>query len=201
MKTHLRLTLFHSLCLLVITGVLAIAFLRIWYYQPPLPRLKAVPPFQLIERSGRSVTLADLKGKVLLIDFIYSECPGPCPMVTSRLSKLQPELLKDPNVMMVSITLNPARDTSEVLKQYAERFHASPDRWLFLTGEKSSVRDLVVNGFMLTVLDQADPTQPIIHSVKLALVDKNGCIRAYFDANDESNRLAILKAIHQLSRE
>jgi len=200
-KTPFRIVLFYTLCAILIAAVAGITFLRVKYYQPPLPQIKAVPAFQLTERSGKPLGLEDLKGKVLLVDFIYSECPGPCPMISSRFSKLQEEVLKDPNVLMVSITLNPAHDTVKVLNQYAERFHASPDRWLFLTGDKSNVLDLVVKGFMITVLDQDDQKQPIIHSTKFALVDKQGIIRAYYDAADETNRMEILRGIHQLSRE
>ena len=200
-KTPIRIVLFYLLCAILIAAVAGATFLRINYSKPPLPPIKPVPAFQLVERSGKQISLADLKGKVLLVDFVYSECPGPCPMISTRFSDLQKEVLKDPNALMISITLNPAHDTVEVLKAYAERFHASPDRWLFLTGEKSKVLDLVVNGFMMTVLEQNDQKQPIIHSTKIALVDKQGTIRAYFDAGDEKNQPEILKAIQQLSRE
>ena len=200
-KAPSRVAYFYILCAILIAAVAGVTFLRIKYSRPPLPQIKAVPAFELVERSGKKVSLGDLRGKVLLVDFIYSECPGPCPMISSRFSSLQAEVLKDPNVLMVSITLNPAHDTVEVLKQYAERFHASPDRWLFLTGEKSKVLDLVVNGFMMTVMDQADTKQPLIHSTKIAVVDKQGNIRAYFDAADETNRAEMLRALHQVSHE
>src|SRR5437899_2759048 len=84
--------------------------------QPPLQSLKPVPEFQLTERSGQTVTLADLKGKVWLADFVYSTCPGPCPMISSRLAGLQKQALQNPGVRFVSITTNPAEDTPEVLK-------------------------------------------------------------------------------------
>jgi protein SCO1/2 len=196
-----RLVFFYVLSALLVVAVAGATYLRLNYARPALPELKRLPDFALTERSGKSVRLQDLRGKVLLVDFIYSECPGPCPMISSRFSALQPMVLQNPDTLLVSVTLNPSRDTPEVLRQYADRFHASPDRWLFLTGDKSKVNDLVTNGFMLTVLDSNDPKQPIIHSTKIALVDKRGVVRAYFDADDENNRSEILDALHQLVRE
>ena len=195
------LILFYVVCVLLIVGVAGATFFKLKYTRPPLPVIKPVPEFQLTERSGKQVKLADLKGKVLLVNFVYSECPGPCPMISGRFASLQSEVLKWPDALMVSITLNPSHDTVEVLKQYAEHFHASPDRWLFLTGEKSKVMDLVVSGFMITAVESTDPKQPIIHATKIALVDKRGIIRAYFDAEDETNKADILSGIRQLSRE
>lgn len=196
-----RLVFLYALSLLLVSAVAGVTYFRIKYSKPPLPELKQVPDFALTERSGKTVHLADLRGKVLLVDFIYSECPGPCPMISSRFSALQPLVLQNRDTLMISVTLNPSRDTPEVLRRYAERFQASNDRWLFLTGDKTKVRALVTDGFMLTLLDSNDPTQPIIHSTKIALVDKRGIIRAYFDAADENNRVEILDAVHQLARE
>lgn len=169
---------------------------------PPLQVFNHVPDFQLTERSGKTITLADLKGKVWIADFFYSSCQGPCPMIAGRFSRLQGEVLKMDGVRLVSISAQPDVDTPGVLRKYAEKFHASPDRWLFLTGEKSQIYNLANAGFLLSAVDQLGATEnPVIHSTKLALVDQSGNIRAYYDGTDDANTRQILYDIGRLLRE
>ena len=103
---------------------------------PELPKHWAVPDFSLIERSGQRHTRADLLGKVWVADFFYTTCPGPCPMMSSRLSALQEKLGDRSEVRLVSISTDPAKDQPDVLKAYAERFKAGPN-WLFFHGRQS----------------------------------------------------------------
>src|SRR5690606_30463241 len=133
-----------------------------------LQRYWQLPDFSLTERSGRAVSLEDLKGKVWVADFFYSTCPGPCPMMTSRLSEIHKKLAADENVRVVSITTDPQKDTPEILQAYAKNFGAS-DRWLFLTGEKGAIFTLAEKGFKLSVTEDPGAPEPIIHSTKLVL--------------------------------
>ncbi len=150
-----------------------------------------LPDFSLTERSGQTVTLADLKGKVWVADFFYSTCPGPCPMLSSRLSELQKSLGSDDRVRLVSISTDPEKDTPELLRQYAERFQAV-DRWLFLTGSKAAIHGLAHDGFKLPIAENPGAPEPIIHSTRLILVDQTGAIRGLYDglAADAAERVA-----------
>lgn len=192
---------------LLFTGVTAFAVTATWFqlthHEPPLEKLRPLPDFELTERSDRPLRLAHLKGKVWLADFIYTTCPGPCPMLTSRFAALQKDALGLPDVRFVSISTDPEKDTPEVLRQYAEHFQAVPEKWLFLTGEKPKVHGLIQNGFTLAVLEQPGQPEPIVHSTKIALVDKAGVIRKYYDGTDatpEANE-EILRDIRRLLRE
>ncbi len=169
-------------------------------HEPEIGSFKPVPDFQLTERTGKTVTLAELKGKVWLADFIYSTCPGPCPMISSKLAELQKEALQNPDVRLVSFSTNPENDTPEVLRAYAERFHAT-DKWLFLTGDKAKVYNLIQNGFALAVVPQNDAKNPVIHSTKIALVDKKGMIRKFYDGASGEGNEEILHDIERLARE
>jgi len=183
-------------------AVAAICFQMMVHKSPPLPAFAQVPDFHLIERSGKAVSLSDLKGKIWVANFFYASCPGPCPMISNRLSSIQGEALKSDDVRFVSITTLPDMDTPEVLRQYADRFHAS-DKWLFLTGDKAQIFNLSNKGFMLTAADQNDPSEaaPVIHSTKLALVDKAGNIRGYYDGADEANVKLLADDIKKLLHE
>jgi protein SCO1/2 len=139
-----------------------------------------LPDFSLTERSGQPVTLADLAGKVWVADFFYSSCPGPCPMLSSRLSDVQKQVGHDPRVRLVSISTDPKKDTPEVLRSYAERFHAN-ERWLFLTGPKAAVLDLARDGFKLPFAEDPNAADPITHSTRLILVDQTGAIRGLYE--------------------
>jgi protein SCO1/2 len=165
-----------------------------------LQRYWVVPDFKLIERSGKTVTQADLRGKVWVADFFYTTCPGPCPMLTSRLSELQNVTSNLPDVRLVSISTDPAKDTPEILQQYAKRFDAG-ENWLFLTGEKEPIFDLANKGFKLAVVEDGSAEEPITHSTKLVLVDQTGMIRGFYEGVGEENTDRLVADIERLLRE
>ncbi len=128
----------------------------------PLEGLKVfgtVPDFWLIQRDGRRVTLADLRGKVWVANFIYTHCTDTCPLQSAQMARLQEELKTEPDFRLVSITVDPELDTPEVLSEYANRFGADRDRWLFLTGDKRAIYTLAVGGFRLSVADPEELDQ------------------------------------------
>jgi cytochrome oxidase Cu insertion factor (SCO1/SenC/PrrC family) len=118
-----------------------------------LPRLWEVPDFALIERSGQSVTRADLLGKVWIASIIFTRCAEECPLVSNHMARLQATFAAEPDVRLVSITVDPAYDTPDVLTRYAQSFAAQPQRWLFLTGDKATIYRLVREGFRLGLMD------------------------------------------------
>ena len=156
-----------------------------------------LPDFALTERNEQPVTLADLKGKVWIADFFYTACPGPCPMLSSRLSDLQKELGDDDRVRLVSISTDPEKDTPAVLQQYAEKFHAS-DRWLFLTGSKAAIHELALNGFKLPFEENPGGAEPIIHSTRLILVDQSGTIRGLYEGTAKAGSEQLLRDLRRL---
>ena len=124
-----------------------------WRAGNDLPRLWEVPDFALIERSGQSVTKADLLGKVWIASVIFTRCVEECPLVSSHMARLQDVFIAEPDVRLVSITVDPVYDTPEVLTRYAQSFAAQPQRWLFLTGNKATIYRLVREGFHLGLID------------------------------------------------
>ncbi len=168
----------------------------------------AVPDFSLVERSGRTVTRAALLRKVSVVDFFYTRCPDTCPLQSAHLARLQAELSGVPDVLLVSITLDPDHDTRAVLSEYAARFRAEPSRWLFLTGPREAIYRLAVDGFHLAATashhavpesrwawlrpasawaqeQQAGPKIiQLVHGSRFALVDRQARIRGYFDGTD-----------------
>jgi len=140
-----------------------------------------VPEFVLLNQDGKNFGSAQLRGKIWIADFIYTTCPGPCPMISSRMSELQKPLEKT-DVHLVSFSVDPAKDTPQVLRGYAERLQAEPGRWDFLTGPQSAIYNLSRNGFKLAVSDSGDEKGIPVHSTRMILVDRHGAIRGYYDA-------------------
>lgn len=143
-----------------------------------------VGEFSLTERDGRTVTAADLRGKVWVASFVFSRCLGPCPAVTGTVQGLQEDLRDVPDARLVTFTVDPARDTPGALKAYADKYRADPARWLFLTGDEKTLHALMRDRFKLAVGRKEGPGvkegDEFDHSTRLSVVDKKGVIRATF---------------------
>ena len=159
-----------------------------------------VPHFQLVNQEGQPFDSAQLAGKIWIADFIYTTCPGPCPMISMRMSELQKPLEKT-DVHLVSFSVDPEKDTPEVLRGYAEKLRAEPKRWDFLTGAKSAIYDLSHKGFRLAVSDGSDEAGIPVHSTRLVLVDRHGEIRGYYEATETDAVTKLLADTSHLLRE
>ena len=159
-----------------------------------------VPSFQLINQNGQPFGSTQLSGKIWIADFIYTSCPGPCPMISSRMSELQRPLEKT-DVHLVSFSVDPEKDTPEVLRRYAERLQAEPGRWDFLTGPQSVIYDLSHDGFKLAVSDGSNEAGIPVHSTRMVLVDRHGEIRGYYEATEADAVTKLLADTSHLLRE
>jgi len=157
-----------------------------------LPRLWEVPDFAFIERSGQSVTRADLLGKVWIASLIFTRCVEECPLVSSHMARLQGAFTAEPDVRLVSITVDPAYDTPEVLTRYAQSFAAQPQRWLFLTGDKATIYRLVREGFRLGLIDPQGSAVPeaarVRHALWQLLTPASALAHPGTHAHDETQR-------------
>jgi protein SCO1/2 len=143
------------------------------------------PEFALTDQGGAEVTLASLRGKTLLIDFIYTRCPGPCPILTGRHAQLQRELAPElrARVHFVSITVDPEHDTPAALASYARARGADLAGWSFLTGDPARVRD-VLKRYGVFAQASANPGE-VDHVVVTLLVDAEGrVVKRLFGVED-----------------
>jgi protein SCO1/2 len=145
----------------------------------PLPVIGPAPPFSLTSQDGAPVALADLRGKVVAVTFIYTECPDICPLLTQKMVQVQDELGAEfgAKVAFVSISLDPEHDTPEVLKDYAQFWGAKPDGWSFLTGSPEAVRD-VTRHYGVFFAKKEDGS--VDHTQLTTLVDANGEMRVQY---------------------
>ena len=170
-----------------------------------LPLLGLAPEFSLTERSGRQVDSTELDGRVWVANFVFTECTGPCPLLSLRMSRIQTALEDEPEARLVSFTVDPENDTPEVLAGYAKRFNADPVRWLFLTGDKTGLYQLIKGGFKLAIDDGGQAPAPdsgiITHSLRFVLVDRQGRIRGYFQGGESDLEEKLIPAIRRLLAE
>ena len=159
-----------------------------------------VPAFQLTNQNGQAFGSGQLAGKIWIADFIYTTCPGPCPMISSRMSELQ-KPLENSDVHLVSFSVDPEKDTPAVLRDYAEKVQAKPGRWDFLTGPKSAIYKLSHDGFKLPVSDGSEAQGVPVHSTRMVLVDRSETIRGYYDATDADAVTRLLADVAHLRRE
>jgi protein SCO1/2 len=193
-----------NLTLILIPLVTAALLFALWQYEVTrlgthaMPSFGIVPPFQLIDQNNQPFGSAQLLGKIWIADFIYTTCPGPCPMISSRMSEMQKPLEKT-DVQLVSFSVDPEKDTPEVLRSYAEKLHARDERWKFLTGERATIYNLSQNGFKLAATNDASGIP--LHSSRLILVDRSGVIRGYYDATSPDAVTKVLADASHLHRE
>jgi protein SCO1/2 len=145
--------------------------------------IQTAPDFRLTTQSGATLRLADLKGKVLVVSFIFTTCSGSCPATTLRMADLQDALKerglsRGGRVHLLSITLDPARDTPEVLRKYMRVHDADPDLWTFLTGPAGTIHKTIVAWGMWA---KPAPGGQLDHPSRVFLVDRQGRIREIYN--------------------
>lgn len=153
-----------------------------------LPDYYAVPDFTLTAQDGREFRGRSLRGKIWVADFIFANCAGPCPRMTTLMSQIQRATAGIKDVHLVSFTVDPARDTPEALAAYGRRYDADFSRWTLLTGSRETLQMLKREAFKL-----GDIEANLDHSTRLVLVDRDGRIRG-FPQSDEPDVVARLVA-------
>jgi protein SCO1/2 len=184
-----------ALCAAVLWGALSGCAKR-----APLPEYGSVSDFALTDQSGAAFESASaLKNKVWVADFIFTNCPGPCPRMSSQMHQVQTALRGSGDLRLVSFTIDPARDTPAVLSEYSKHFEAETGTWFFLTGPVEKLNQLGKNVFKLGEIDG----KSFEHSTRFALVDQAGRIRGYYLSSDKDaipNLIADAKRLLQEGR-
>jgi protein SCO1/2 len=160
----------------------------LWRHAPPAPpELGALPEFALTDQTGHAFGTNDLRGKVWVADFIFTSCAGSCPLLSQKMAEVGRRARQlGPDFRLVSLTVDPDRDTPPVLAAYAARYGANAHKWSFLTGPMATIQSAVVDGFKVGMgREKAGEFWEIFHGENLVLVDRTLHIRGYFPATSE----------------
>lgn len=182
--------------------IIAIAAVNLWSVLGTKPEVLteavtiSVPDFHLTNQQGEPLGLSDMAGKIWIADFIFTNCPTICPAMTQEMARLQSEFVADP-VYFVSFSVDPERDTTEVLTRYAKAYGADDRRWHFLTGDKAQIYQLAEQGFSLAAGHKGSE---ILHSPRFVLVKADGNIHDYYDSRSKPAMLRLRRDVKMLLR-
>ena len=203
-----------KLFLVIVLALAAIAGVGSWFAAAAFSRhdqLRGILPdqertlgnFSLTDENGRTVTRAELDGSFLVVSFLFTGCSLTCPEVTRRMVEIQQLTATNPDVRLVSLTVDPRSDTPPVLAKWGARFGADTNRWDFLTGEKKVLHELIAKSFLAH--DKSDPFNSMpgnfTGTERIAVVDKHGRTRIYFDGLRPETAAAVVAEIARLRSE
>jgi protein SCO1/2 len=151
-----------------------------------------VNDFEFQNQLGKTVSLKDLQGKVIVADFFFTRCPSICPRLTANIRKLQDALstkdqfkqLNPASIQFVSFTVDPERDSVSALRSYGDHYGINPDVWWLLTGPKKQIYDFSLNELKLGQADGEGVDSNFIHTQKLVLLDRERVVRGYYNGLD-----------------
>jgi len=195
-KTQKYLTI--ALWSLMVIAMVSFVASGMWRREPQrqLERYFEVPEFKLVDQNEKPFAKKDVLGKVWIADFVFTQCAGPCPMMTQAMAELQKELAGSP-IQFVSISVDPAHDTPAVLKKYAGVMKADEKNWTFATGDPKEIFGVAAG--MKIVATPADAENSIIHSEKFVLVDEKGWIRGYYFFKEPEKRKELIEDARRLA--
>jgi cytochrome oxidase Cu insertion factor (SCO1/SenC/PrrC family) len=200
--------------LVVVIALAVIAGLGSWFAAAALSHrdtLRGIPPdkprqladFSLTDSTGRPVTRAELDGKILVVSFLFTGCALTCPVVSQRMEEIQQLTTNEPDVRLLSLTVDPRTDTPGVLAKWGARYGADTNRWFLLTGAKSTLYQLIGASFLAT--DAGDPFNSMpgnfTGTERIAVVDHHGRLRVFFDGLRNATPAAVAAEIDRLRNE
>ncbi len=161
-----------------------------------------IEDFAFTNFDGRTITKADPLGRPWAICFVFTKCLGPCPTVTKQFRDLQSRL-REEDIRLVTLTVDPVRDTPEVLASYAKLNGADPEKWHFLTGDQAEIYGLIHRSFRMPVQEIVGPDRQegfeVIHSTNVMLVDAEGVVRGKFNAAKDAEMAQLRRELASLA--
>ena len=171
-------------CVVSLVVLAALAWPALGFSHPAkkdarLSKIGPAPDFALTTQDGTRLSLRDLRGRVVAVTFMYASCADTCPLLTAKMAGLQARLGRDfgPKVFFVSITVDPERDTPEVLKRYAQAHAANTAGWAFVTGTPDEIRGVARR---YGIYYQKAPRGDVDHTFLTSIVDPNGILRVQY---------------------
>ena len=164
----------------------------------------------LLNQLGDTVSLYDIKDKIIVVDFFFTRCPFVCPAMTRNMVKLQQsfshynegrKVIDSSIVRFLSFSIDPERDSVPALKKYADKFKVDHDNWWMLTGDKKTIYDLGFNELKVGLVEGGNVDSSFMHTEKFILLDKDYLVRGYYNGLDTSSLAVLARDIGTLMLE
>jgi protein SCO1 len=159
----------------------------------------SISDFKFVSQYGDTITQDFVRGKIYLVDFFFTSCPTICPRVKKNMLKVYESIKNDPNVVILSHTIDPRRDDVATIKNYADKLHLNGKQWLFLTGDRDALYKSA-GEYLIAAQEEETAEGGFTHSGNVMLIDENRHIRGFYNGMEEAQMtgdllrdLAILK--------
>lgn len=200
-----------ALALVLFFVLLSCTFLGYYYFQimkhPKHLKTMGNPGhkvgrFSFLNQDGQVITEKEVEGKIEVVEFFFTTCKGICPKMNDNMVSVYDAFRNDPEVVILSHTVDPETDTVEQMKRYSLKYDADPSKWMFLTGTKDSLYSMALNDYLISVADSTvDPKNPIfIHSPYFVLVDKTKKVRGFYNGTKTEEVDKLIKDIAELKK-
>jgi len=159
-----------------------------------------IPPFQFIDQDSKVVDSNTVKGKIYVVDFFFTHCPSICPKMKAEMHKVYEKYKDNKDFLILSHSIDPARDSVSVLKNYANKLNLNSDRWHFLTGNRDSIY-AIADHYLESAKEDKDAAGGFIHDGNFILVDRQRHIRGYYDGTTDIGADKLMADIESLLHE
>ena len=161
-----------------------------------------IDEFEFINQDSQIVTRSTFDGKIYISDFFFTTCPSICPAMTQQLKRVYLAYKDNPNVMLLSHSIDFRADSVPVLKAYAERYGiTSSNKWHFVTGSRESIYNIAKNKYYISAMEDEEAPGGYLHNGKFVLVDREGRIRGYYTGTESTPVDRLIKDINRLLEE
>lgn len=161
----------------------------------------SIRDFSFIDQDGNTITQDTFKDKIYIADFFFTTCPTICPIMKTQMLRIYEKYKDNPQVLILSHTIDPKHDSVSVLHDFAERLGVQSSKWHFVTGDQDNIYDIGQNYYMVTSLEDPDEPGGYIHSGAFLLIDKARQVRGIYDGTDKEKVEVLLRDIDQLLAE
>ncbi len=160
-----------------------------------------IPDFSFVDQDSNEVTNKTYEGKIYVADFFFTTCPTICPIMKTQMLRIYDKFKDNPEVGILSHTIDPRHDSVAVLKAYAKRLGVSGNFWHFVTGNRDKIYELGQKEYYVTAGEDSTAAGGIIHSGAFILVDKKRRVRGMYDGTQEKEVSRLMKDMNVLLKE
>jgi protein SCO1/2 len=171
-------------------------------FEDSIAHFHKIPPFSLINQKGETITEKTVDGKIYVVDFFFTSCPGICPKMTANMKDLQDEFLNDDAILLLSHSVTPEIDTIEKLQRYAVEKGVDAKRWHLLTGERQAIYNLGRKAYFVEEsMGLQKSEDDFLHTENFVLIDKNRHIRGIYNGLNKADVQQLIEDIKVLKKE
>lgn len=160
-----------------------------------------IQAFEFINQDGQLVNEQTFAGKIYVCDFIFTSCPSICPLMSQQMQRIQEVFQKEEDILFLSHTVDPERDSVETLKQYAQAYQAQSGKWHLVTGDKKSLYEMGIRHYLVSVDEDEASEEQFLHSAAFVLIDKDKRIRGMYNGTEKEDVDRLIGDIRILQRE